>query len=159
MFQRWRGREHALFRKEKRKNVSCTTVYKVFLPNYIDLSHWWADFPTGYCTIDRGIRSTYILYLTCQCKGSTFSSVILRPWVGVRPRIEPGSPSLKGKRGGHDTTSAGIAFVLLTSEFSCNISWSCPIIISPQFHAWKVLSIWFTYARIAGSRITAGTHV
>jgi hypothetical protein len=36
-------------------------------------------------------------------KGSTFSSIILRPWVEVRPRIEPVFPSLKGKRGDHDT--------------------------------------------------------
>jgi hypothetical protein len=42
----------------------------------------------------------------CQCKGSAFSSIILRPWVEVRQRTEPESPSLKDKRGVHKTTSA-----------------------------------------------------
>ena len=79
------------------------------------LTHWWADFPTGYCPIDRGseVKRFYRESLTiywCQCGGSTFSSVILRPWVEVRARTEPRSSGLKGKHGEQDTTSAGCKY-------------------------------------------------
>ena len=71
------------------------------------LTHWWADFPTGHCPVDRGSvvprrRESLTIYWRCQCKGSSFSSIILSPWVEVRPRIEPGSHSFKGKRADHD---------------------------------------------------------
>jgi hypothetical protein len=63
------------------------------------------------CTILTSLpektRKTNHLLMWCQCKGSSFSSIVLRPWVEVRARIEPESPSLKGKRADHDTTSAG----------------------------------------------------
>jgi Na+(H+)/acetate symporter ActP len=38
-----------------------------------------------------------------QCKGTVAVSpqLFLRPWVEVRPRIKPGFPSLKSKRGDH----------------------------------------------------------
>ena len=60
--------------------------------------HWWSDFL-------QAIQPISALHW-CQSKGSTFSSVILRPWVEVRPRIEPRFPAcLRGKRVDHDTTS------------------------------------------------------
>jgi hypothetical protein len=34
-------------------------------------------------------RESLTIYWRCQCKGSSFSSSILSPWVEVRPRIEP----------------------------------------------------------------------
>ena len=81
------------------------------------------------CPIDIGyprylrfnvlIQESLTIYW-CQCQGSTFSSIILRPWVEVRPRIEPRFPILKGKRGGPTTLQVLVkhrnVFALLVSS-------------------------------------------
>ena len=60
--------------------------------------------------MDKLCGAESLIIYWCKCNGSTFYSIILRPWVEVQPRIEfePASPSLKAKRDDHDTTSAGL---------------------------------------------------
>jgi hypothetical protein len=58
--------------------------------------------------MDKLCGAESLIIYWCKCNGNTFSSIILRLWVKVRPRMELASPSLKAKRDDHDTTSAGL---------------------------------------------------
>ena len=81
--------------KETDHNTRITTL--LFLINmWVVLSPPIVHWETGL-QFNVLIREDAKVLIVCRCwnKGSTFSSVILRPWVLVRPGIEPWPPALQ----------------------------------------------------------------
>ena len=64
--------------------------------------------PTVYSPYPRRLESLTICW--CNCKGSTFSSVILRPWVLVRPESNSQPPAWQPDAQKTELTVRGIAF-------------------------------------------------
>ena len=87
---------HFAREKDSHNTVNFTPYSFRIVCGFFNVLRW--NFKHGrYCEMGPTVYSPYprrlesLTMYKCNCKGSTFSSVILRPWVMVRPELNPRS--------------------------------------------------------------------